>query len=91
MRDARSPSRPENVGAEVGRATSIALRMRGPVPGTVKIGPEHEVDTSAAVPGTDMYWGAPWGEDRDETLKTSDKRQDPLRHGLPPRSERCLR
>ncbi len=29
----------------------------GPVPGTVEIASEHEIDTSAAVPGTDMEIG----------------------------------
>ena len=29
------------------------MRTRGPVPGTVKIASEHEIATSAAVPGTD--------------------------------------
>ena len=37
--------------------SSHAPRTRGPVPGTVEIASEHEIDTSAAVPGTDMEIG----------------------------------
>ena len=39
-----------------GRAVSDALRSRGPVPGTVEIESEHEISTSAAVPGTAMRY-----------------------------------
>ena len=35
-----------------GRAHSCALRTRKPVPGTVEIESQYEIDTSAAVPGT---------------------------------------
>ena len=36
---------------------SSGFRTRGPVPGTVEIAPEHEIDTPAAVSGTDMEIG----------------------------------
>ena len=38
----------------IGRDNSSGRNTRGPVPGTVEIESQHEVEAFAAVPGTDI-------------------------------------
>ncbi len=50
----------EALGGDRRDEISESKRKLGPVPGTVEIASEHEIDSSVAVPGTAMGCGGPY-------------------------------